>query len=137
MLSTSHRATPIVLATVLSVTSLGIGFHLGAQCNIPPKVQDSIVPTSPTVEDDSEDEQDPESIPDGDLSAIKAGLLEQSRSTLGENWVRDLENSLDFRQPVFRSQAKIALKAKSEDQMLELEAIAKSLDLCARSIRDQ
>ncbi|KAF4572687.1 hypothetical protein EYR36_007197 [Pleurotus pulmonarius] len=33
-------------------------------------------------------------------------------------------------------QAKIALKAKSEDQLLELEAIAKSLNLCARSIQD-
>jgi PTH2 family peptidyl-tRNA hydrolase len=28
------------------------------------------------------------------------------------------------------------LKAKSEDQLLELEAIAKSLNLCARSIHD-
>lgn len=34
------------------------------------------------------------------------------------------------------SQAKIALKAVSEDQLLELEAIAKSLNLCARSIED-
>lgn len=36
-----------------------------------------------------------------------------------------------------RSQAKIALKASSEEQILELEAIAKSLNLCARSIKDQ
>ena len=34
------------------------------------------------------------------------------------------------------SQAKIALKAKSEDELLELEAIAKSLNLCARSVED-
>lgn len=33
-------------------------------------------------------------------------------------------------------QAKIALKAGSEDELLELEAIAKSLNLCARSIHD-
>jgi peptidyl-tRNA hydrolase len=33
-------------------------------------------------------------------------------------------------------QAKIALKASSEDELLELEAIAKSLNLCARSIQD-
>ncbi|VDB99394.1 unnamed protein product [Peniophora sp. CBMAI 1063] len=33
-------------------------------------------------------------------------------------------------------QAKIALKCNSEDQLLELEAIAKSLNLCARSIQD-
>ena len=36
-----------------------------------------------------------------------------------------------------RRQAKIALKANSDDQLLELEAIAKSLNLCARSIQDQ
>ncbi|KIL71042.1 hypothetical protein M378DRAFT_155991 [Amanita muscaria Koide BX008] len=33
-------------------------------------------------------------------------------------------------------QAKIALKANSEEQLMELEAIAKSLNICARSIRD-
>ncbi len=33
-------------------------------------------------------------------------------------------------------QAKIALKAKSEDQLLELEAVAKSLNLCARAVQD-
>ncbi|KAF9451795.1 peptidyl-tRNA hydrolase [Macrolepiota fuliginosa MF-IS2] len=33
-------------------------------------------------------------------------------------------------------QAKIALKGTSEDQLIELEAIAKSLNLCARSIHD-
>ncbi|KAH9964463.1 peptidyl-tRNA hydrolase [Russula dissimulans] len=33
-------------------------------------------------------------------------------------------------------QAKIALKVSSEEDILELEAIAKSLNLCARSIQD-
>jgi len=33
-------------------------------------------------------------------------------------------------------QAKIVLKASSEEEILELEAIAKSLNLCARSIHD-
>jgi len=32
-------------------------------------------------------------------------------------------------------QAKIALKGKSEDQLLELWAIAKSLNLCARIVK--
>ena len=36
-----------------------------------------------------------------------------------------------------RRQAKIALRADSDDQLLQLEAIAKSLNLCARSIQDQ
>ena len=34
------------------------------------------------------------------------------------------------------SQAKVALKAGSEEELLELEAIAKSLNLAARSILD-
>lgn len=34
-------------------------------------------------------------------------------------------------------QAKIALKGKSEEQLMELEAIAKSLNLCARSVHDE
>ena len=37
---------------------------------------------------------------------------------------------------MLQSQAKIALKASSEDEILELEAIAKSLNVCARSIQD-
>ena len=37
---------------------------------------------------------------------------------------------------VLLRQAKIALQVHSEDQMLELEAIAKSLNLCAKSIQD-
>jgi peptidyl-tRNA hydrolase len=38
--------------------------------------------------------------------------------------------------PTLHSQAKIVLKASSEEEILELEAIAKSLNLCARSIHD-
>ncbi|EEB98091.1 hypothetical protein MPER_02463, partial [Moniliophthora perniciosa FA553] len=34
-------------------------------------------------------------------------------------------------------QAKIALKGVSEEQLLELEAIAKSLNLCARAVHDR
>jgi PTH2 family peptidyl-tRNA hydrolase len=34
------------------------------------------------------------------------------------------------------SQAKIALKATSEQQLLELQALAKTHNLCARSVRD-
>ncbi|KAG7450270.1 peptidyl-tRNA hydrolase II [Guyanagaster necrorhizus] len=34
-------------------------------------------------------------------------------------------------------QAKIVLKTTSEERILELETIAKSLNLCARSVKDQ
>ena len=44
---------------------------------------------------------------------------------------------LDVPSPdVVSSQAKIALKASSGDELLELEAVAKSLNLAARSIID-
>ncbi|KAF8168318.1 peptidyl-tRNA hydrolase, partial [Crassisporium funariophilum] len=95
-------------------------------------------------------------IPDGDLAAVKASFMEPCKMVLvvrtdlkmtsgkiaaqhatlacykalvkkNENLVKHWERT---------GQAKIALKATSEDQLLELEAIAKSLNLCARSIQD-
>jgi hypothetical protein len=58
-------------------------------------------------------------------------------NTLGANWVNpDTTTPLNF-STGYISQAKIALKGVSEEQLLELEAIAKSLNLCARSIEDQ
>lgn len=59
---------------------------------------------------------------DATLACYKA-LVKKNPSLVG-HWERT-------------GQAKIALKASSEEQILELEAIAKSLDLCARSIKDQ
>ena len=41
---------------------------------------------------------------------------------------------LGVRAITYHSQAKIALKAETEDELLELEAIAKSLNLCARTV---
>lgn len=58
--------------------------------------------------------------------------------SLGANRVSLLSDIIVHMLRIFLSsrQAKIALKATSEDQLLELEAIAKSLNLCARSILD-
>ena len=67
---------------------------------------------------------------------IKTNLCAASE-TLGADWV-----GVTRRVPAMRSsdvtyrQAKIALKATSEDELLELEAMAKSLNLAARSILD-
>lgn len=58
-------------------------------------------------------------------------------TTLGANRASPVMLLVDFLLPIDSySQAKIALKASSEDELLELEAIAKSLNLCARSIQD-
>ena len=56
--------------------------------------------------------------------------------TLGAHRVGSFLRHLTLRLSASISQAKIALKGTSEDQLLELEAIAKRLNLCARLIRD-
>ncbi|KIM48419.1 hypothetical protein M413DRAFT_440145 [Hebeloma cylindrosporum] len=97
-----------------------------------------------------------EVIPDGDLAAVSAGFLEPCKmvlvvrtdlqltpgdvaaqcahATLSCYKVLSRRNSTLVNHWERTGQAKIALKAKSEDQLLELEAIAKSLNLCARSV---
>jgi len=59
-----------------------------------------------------------------------------ARVTLGTHWVRGGPVCYIFQTYFISRQAKIALRASSEDQLVELEAIAKSLNLCARSIHD-
>ncbi|OBZ79663.1 putative peptidyl-tRNA hydrolase 2 [Grifola frondosa] len=72
------------------------------------------------------------------LACYKA--LTKSNPNLLRHWERtgqvhfNTASLLSLTQPC--RQAKIALKASSEDELLELEAIAKSLNLCARSIHD-
>ncbi|KAK0233382.1 peptidyl-tRNA hydrolase, partial [Armillaria fumosa] len=103
---------------------------------------------------ESENEED---IPDGDLSAVSARFLEPCKLVLvvrtdlkmgsGKIFAQDATlacyKGLVKKNPSLvghwerTGQAKIALKASSEEQILELEAIAKSLNLCARSIKDQ
>ncbi|KAF8971557.1 peptidyl-tRNA hydrolase, partial [Flammula alnicola] len=97
-----------------------------------------------------------EDIADGDLAAVSAGFLEPCKmvlvvrtdlkmtsgaiasqhATLACYKALSKKNVKLLRHWERTGQAKIALKAKSEDQLLELEAIAKSLNLCARSVQD-
>ncbi|KAJ6509311.1 peptidyl-tRNA hydrolase PTH2-domain-containing protein [Mycena vitilis] len=133
---------------LLSATSIAIGYYVGRRSTSP-----SIKP--PANDQFVEDDDEPG---DGDLSLIKAGLLEPCKLVL---IVRtDLKmtpgkisaqcghatlacyRALVKRNPQLvkhwerTGQAKIALKATSEKQLLELEALAKSLNLCARSVQD-
>ncbi|KAG6837126.1 hypothetical protein H0H93_014432 [Arthromyces matolae] len=122
---------------------------------IPPTSETNV----PITIDDDEDDEEVEEIADGDLSAIYAGILEPCKLVLVVR--TDLKmtpgkiaaqcghatlacyKALNKANPKLvqhwerTGQAKIALKGKSEEQILELEAIAKSLNLCARSIQDQ
>ncbi|PIL29592.1 hypothetical protein GSI_08228 [Ganoderma sinense ZZ0214-1] len=108
------------------------------------------------VHEDSEGED--EELADGDLSAVKPGFLEPCkmvlvvRTDLGMSTGKIAAQcghatlacykALQKTNPALlkhwerTGQAKIALKAGSEDELLELEAIAKSLNLAARSILD-
>ncbi|KAI0296609.1 peptidyl-tRNA hydrolase, partial [Russula brevipes] len=93
---------------------------------------------------------------DGDLTTAKAGLLQPCKlvlvvrtdlgmspgkiaaqhATLACYKALVKKNPKLVRHWEVTGQTKIALKASSEDEILELEAIAKSLNLCARSIQD-
>ncbi|KAJ3815016.1 peptidyl-tRNA hydrolase PTH2-domain-containing protein [Lentinula aff. lateritia] len=109
-------------------------------------------------EDEDEDEDDDEGIADGDLAAITPGFAEPCKmvlivrtdlkmtvgkisaqcghATLACYKALTKKNPKLVRHWERTGQAKIALKGTSEEQLLELEAIAKSLNLCARSIID-
>ncbi|EIW64894.1 PTH2-domain-containing protein, partial [Trametes versicolor FP-101664 SS1] len=104
----------------------------------------------------SEESDSEEDVADGDLSAVKPGFLEPCKmvlvvrtdlgmstgkvaaqhATLACYKILQKTNPALLRHWERTGQAKIALKANSEDELLELEAIAKSLNLAARSIVD-
>ncbi|KII93424.1 hypothetical protein PLICRDRAFT_87801 [Plicaturopsis crispa FD-325 SS-3] len=154
----------IAFATALVAASLTAGYQLGKLTRVPPsqtpnldaKQDETEVQDVEEDEDDSEDED--ESAADGDLAAIQAGFMEPCKLVLivrtdlkmtpGKIAAQCGHATLACYKALVKKnpklvqhwerigQAKIALKANSEEQLLELEAIAKSLNLCARSIQD-
>ena len=64
------------------------------------------------------------------------GVLQLLRHWERTGYDRGQSDTLELDLTTIYSQAKIALKANSEDELLELEAVAKSLNLAARSILD-
>ncbi|KAL0579810.1 hypothetical protein V5O48_002221 [Marasmius crinis-equi] len=146
----------LITSAILGTVSAAAGFYLARLSPQTHGVQDSAthIPDEPEVqEDDSGD------IPDGDLAAVSAGFLEPCKMVLivrndlkmppgtvsthcGEATLRCFKALSKNNPQLVRhwertGQAKIALKGTSEDQLLELEAIAKSLNLCARSVHDK
>lgn len=72
-----------------------------------------------------------------DLGMTKGKIAAQcSHATLACYKTLQRANPAILRAWESRGQAKIALKADSEDELLLLEASAKSLGICARSIQD-
>ncbi|KAH9921966.1 peptidyl-tRNA hydrolase PTH2-domain-containing protein [Epithele typhae] len=114
----------------------------------------SSLSTTQSAEEDAD--SDEEDVADGDLSAVKPGMLEPCKMVLivrtdlgmstgkiaAQHATLACYRALEKSNPALlkhwerTGQAKIALKARSEDELLELEAIAKSLNLAARSIVD-
>ncbi|KAJ7275261.1 PTH2-domain-containing protein [Mycena haematopus] len=131
---------------VLSLTSIGIGYYVGRRS------------TPSTQETSDQFEEDDDEPTDGDLGSIKPGLLEPCKMVLivrtdlkmtpgkisaqcGHATLACYKTLMKRNAQLVRhwertGQAKIALKATSEKQLLELETAAKRLNLCARLVKD-
>ncbi|KAI9460244.1 PTH2-domain-containing protein [Lactarius psammicola] len=157
-----ERSSLYVLVVTISVASAAVGFLCGStqretkshgQVERPP-----LAAPNPKGRDGHDSSDDEDSAADGDLSTVSAGLLQPCKLVLvvrtdlgmspgkiaaqcGHATLACYKTLLKKNPKLVRhwevtGQAKIALKASSEEEILELEAIAKSLNLCARSIQD-
>jgi hypothetical protein len=70
-----HNFT-VALSFVLSATSLWLGYQLGARWHNNDRGQIHKIPDANRSEDDDDDQED---IADGDLAAVKAGLVERCK----------------------------------------------------------
>jgi len=142
-----------VLAAVISVTSAAAGFVYGAS-----RRERQLPHDRPPKTEDREEDSDEDSVADGDLSAVSAGFMKPCKlvlvvrtdlnmtpgkiaaqcghATLACYKTLVKKNPKLVRHWEVTGQAKIALKVSSEEEILELEALAKSLNLCARPIQD-
>ncbi|KAI0724325.1 peptidyl-tRNA hydrolase PTH2-domain-containing protein [Cerioporus squamosus] len=158
-MSSLSTAQSLVFAASL-LASLSAGYALGAWSSHAKPVEPKAPPAKPdpSIEAHEESDSDEEEVADGDLSAVKPGLFEPCKLALVVRTDLDMSTgkiaaqcghatlacykALQHTNPALlrhwerTGQAKIALKVKSEEELLELEAIAKSLNLAARSICD-
>ncbi|KAK9894197.1 PTH2-domain-containing protein [Cystobasidium minutum MCA 4210] len=146
------------LALLLCGTVVGYWIGVGKSLNISRgNAEDANKPANGTdaEESDSEDENTGDL---RDLGNIKAGMLDECKmvlivrtdlgmtkgkiaaqcghATLACYKTLQKNNPALLRQWERTGQAKIALKADSEEELLILEAQAQSLNICARSIQD-
>ncbi|KAJ7597676.1 peptidyl-tRNA hydrolase PTH2-domain-containing protein [Mycena floridula] len=151
----------ILNVAVLSASCAALGYYLGSKAEIwldrPTMTGPPVLPEPLTLQEPEEEEVGPETW-DGDLAAITASFMEPCKLVLivrtdlkmsdGKicadcgTATLDCYKALAKRNPNLlkhwerTGQAKIALRIKTNEQLLELEAIAKSLNLCARSVSD-
>ncbi|GBE78132.1 peptidyl-tRNA hydrolase PTH2-domain-containing protein [Sparassis latifolia] len=159
------RTVLTTIAFIATWLSIGYAIGAKTASSAPLKKSGGQLPAPPTpapkntedVEDEADSEGE-EEVADGDLSAVKPGFLEPCKlvlivrtdlgMTTGKIAAQCGHATLACYKALLKTnptllqhwertgQAKIALKASSEDQLLELEAVAKSLNLCARAIHD-
>ncbi|KAF7794116.1 hypothetical protein EIP86_005246 [Pleurotus ostreatoroseus] len=157
MSSTSLTTSQAVTAAALVVASLSVGYTLGKR-SVSTAAKQPAVDVKPVIPEHDAEDSDEEDVADGNLAAVKPGFMEQCklvlvvRTDLGMSsgkiaaqcghatlacYKALLKTNPGLLQHWERTgQAKIALKGTSEEQLDELEAIAKSLNLCARAIHD-
>ncbi|PCH33427.1 peptidyl-tRNA hydrolase II [Wolfiporia cocos MD-104 SS10] len=144
----SSSTSQIATAVALVATSLSVGYALGARsaaAKSSSKPGSADVPAQKRADEDEESDDEGD-VADGDLSSVKPGFMEECKLVLvvrtdlnmtkgkiaAQHATLACYKALQQTNP----QAKIALKVDSEDELLELEAMAKSLNLCARAIHD-
>ncbi|KLO20534.1 PTH2-domain-containing protein [Schizopora paradoxa] len=161
----SSSSSPVSTYAALAIVSLTLGYWAGVGSSLKltrssPNPQASTNPSpkeaKPKNEDAEADESDEEA--GEDLSAVKAGLLEDcklvlvvrtdlgmtsgkiaaqcSHATLACYKALAKSNPSLLRHWERTGQTKVALRCDSEDDLDLLEASARSLNLCARSIHD-
>ncbi|KIJ68732.1 hypothetical protein HYDPIDRAFT_24985 [Hydnomerulius pinastri MD-312] len=161
-MSTSARNIVAASYVVLAGVSLQLGYYLGSRfgvTNVPPVTSTPEVKSEAKPEaEESDNEDEDEELADGDLSAVQPRMMQQCKLVLivrtdlkmtqGKIAAQCGHATLACYKALMKTnpqlvkhwertgQAKIALRGSSEDELLELEAVAKSLNLCARSIID-
>ncbi|THH11795.1 hypothetical protein EW145_g426 [Phellinidium pouzarii] len=154
-----------VLAQVIIVfTSIVVGFKLGSSASSSASKELNGLDKPEThleteIEDDKASQETLEELADGDLAAVRAESWEPCKLVLVVRGDLHLDpanistqcsdatlacykallskNPQLVRHWEVTGQAKIALKGTSHEQLSELEAIAKSLNLCARFIHNK
>ncbi|KAG8714801.1 hypothetical protein FRC08_011432 [Ceratobasidium sp. 394] len=145
----------VALAVAVGLVSATIGYWAGVGSNLKyTNVTPKPSPASSTKGDESDEEENG----DGNLGDVKAGLMEECKlvlvvrtdlgmspgkiaaqcghATLACYKALSAANPTLLRHWERIGQAKIALKCNSEEELLLLQAMAQSLNLCARSIQD-
>ncbi|KAI6133324.1 peptidyl-tRNA hydrolase PTH2-domain-containing protein, partial [Pisolithus croceorrhizus] len=153
----SARTISALSYLIVVGVSVGLGYLIGSRSSFTTTPSGPVAQCHPEGDQkEEEEEEEEEDLADGDLAAIKPQILQQCKLVLvvrtdlkmttgkiaAHHATLACYKALMKTNPKLvqhwerTGQAKIALRASSEDELLELEAIAKSLNLCARSILD-